>query len=172
MEIRDGRVEDAAEASRLYALSWKETYRGKLPDTYLEQLREDFWQETFQKWIETGEWNIRVAAQGGRILAAAVYGRSQEEGYLSWGEIKSLYVLPGELGKGYGKALFTDVCGLLAKQGFDCLYLWVLKENARARSFYERQGFRATEDELNCYFEGEPYPDVRYIRKCHIRKEN
>ena len=41
--IRNGQQKDAEILSKIYASSWKHAYRGIVPDEYLKNLKDDFW---------------------------------------------------------------------------------------------------------------------------------
>ena len=53
----------------------------------------------------------------------------------------SIYVQPDVYRRGYGRALFTFAVNRLRENGYSKIYLWVLEENRRARSFYEAMGY-------------------------------
>ena len=80
-------------------------------------------------------------------------------GYLSLGaaSIEQLYVAPPHTGHGIGSRLLS-LAKRLRPSGLE---LWTFQENAHARRFYERHGFRVME-----LTEGagndERQPDVRY----------
>lgn len=58
-----------------------------------------------------------------------------------WGSlIENLYVLPSEQGKGYGSTLLRFAMAHCAGTPV----LWVLSNNLRAQSLYQRHGFRMT----------------------------
>ena len=59
------------------------------------------------------------------------------------GQLITLYVEPGWWGTGVGRAVHDAALDRLARRGVDRVVLWVLSTNARARRFYERQGWRA-----------------------------
>lgn len=56
-------------------------------------------------------------------------------------EISKLYVLPGHHGTGASAALMQAIAGHAAERGRAGLWLGVNAQNARARRFYEKQGF-------------------------------
>ena len=60
--------------------------------------------------------------------------------YSGFGEVVSLYLLPAYYRKGYGRELLESVRDALLEH-YEGVYLWVLRENARARAFYEKLGF-------------------------------
>jgi GNAT superfamily N-acetyltransferase len=65
-----------------------------------------------------------------------VAGRSGEVG-----ELYALYLLPAWWSAGVGRALMVSVLDALRGDRYRRVVLWVLADNARARRFYEREGF-------------------------------
>jgi GNAT superfamily N-acetyltransferase len=57
-------------------------------------------------------------------------------------ELYALYVAPAWWSTGTGRALMIRVLAEVRAGGYPRITLWVLTENARARRFYERAGFR------------------------------
>ena len=53
----------------------------------------------------------------------------------------SIYLLPEYIGKGFGRHLLTKCLEELEKLGFRRILLWVLEDNHRAQTFYEKCGF-------------------------------
>ena len=56
-------------------------------------------------------------------------------------ELYALYVRPAWWSTGTGRALMDRVLARSAAAGYSSITLWVLRDNARARRFYERAGF-------------------------------
>jgi len=73
------------------------------------------------------------------------------------GWIDQLYILPGDQGRGIGRALLG-----IAKARLGELNLWAFQRNAGARAFYEANGFAAAEFTDGSRNE-EREPDVRYV---------
>ena len=90
--------------------------------------------------------------------------RDLDSGEPPAGEIYGCYVDPLHWRRGVGSALMVGALASLADAGYSEAVLWVLKENPRARAFYERHGWRA--DGACKWFEvaDEKYPEVRYRR--------
>lgn len=53
----------------------------------------------------------------------------------------------------------------LRQMGFRSVFLWVLEENARARRFYEREGFSESGKVLDDQIGGRALREVQYINK-------
>lgn len=135
--VRRARPGDASAIAQVHVRSWRESYRGLVPDAYLAQLsvagHERHWRQTFAAggWAFVAEWEQRV-------VGFASGGLSRARRDIS-GELYLLYVLRASQGRGVGRALF-DACHYeLARCGHRGLLVWVLAENP-ARGFYERLG--------------------------------
>ena len=57
-------------------------------------------------------------------------------------ELYALYVTPAWWSTGTGRDLMCQVLEETRAGGYPRIVLWVLEQNARARRFYERSGFR------------------------------
>ena len=58
------------------------------------------------------------------------------------GELYAIHLDPAEQGRGTGRILMRDALTKLHQRGWREAGLWVYAENARARRFYERGGWR------------------------------
>ena len=65
-----------------------------------------------------------------------------QEAYLA-----ELYVVPGERGRGYGRALITEAIRVAREQGADYAFVITSEEDRLAQRLYEAAGFRRTEGE-------------------------
>ncbi|GIF19268.1 hypothetical protein Ate02nite_19980 [Paractinoplanes tereljensis] len=115
-------------------------------------------------WSERWKWErdthrLTVAEQDGRLVGFTYVGPSEVDGAA---ELYAIHVDPALVGSGVGKLLMIDALGRLAEISDRRAVLWVLEENATARRFYDRGGWRpdgATRVEA---VGGEPVPQVRY----------
>ena len=78
-------------------------------------------------------------------------------------KIVSIYLLPQYYGKGLGNKLLKSAVLDLKKSGYKSIYLWVLKDNHRAKRFYEKNGFHYNNDECVCEIMGEQLTELRYV---------
>jgi GNAT superfamily N-acetyltransferase len=86
---------------------------------------------------------------------------------VSAGVLQTLYVLPGSWRRGVGTALHDLALDRLHEAGAGEARLWTLAENARARAFYERRGWRVTGRTRVVPFPPHPI-DVEYARATTI----
>ena len=82
--------------------------------------------------------NTLIAMDGKKVVGFISYGNFCDEA-IQAGEIIALYVLKDYYGKGVGKQLMHAAFAVLDR--FSEIYLWVLKDNKRAISFYQKMGF-------------------------------
>ena len=160
MEIRRMTLNDDAEVvGNIYANSWKAAYRGIVPQAYLDGLAGSMWLAV----LRDEQYQSYLAMDGEAYIGASAVCAARDESMVGWGEIVSLYLLPTYFGSGYAEPLFRRVVEALRMQGYQQIYLWVLEENARARRFYEKQGFAANGDRLVLTIEGKELMEVRYV---------
>ena len=164
MDFRNASPADAALMSRIHALSWKSAYRGMVPGRYLDELPEDYWTAAFAEWLAAGTAQALIAYDGETPVGCSVFGPAREEAFAGWGEVITLYLLPKAVGTGAGSALFEAALERLRAMGFCRVTLWALRENDRARRFYERHGFSWNGDTFVDVRTGVPLTDYRYLR--------
>ena len=163
LEIRKASLDDVKDISRIHALSWKTAYKGIIPQAYLDELKESFWVPAFTTWIQDNVLTVQLIVENGSSVGCVAYGKSRDKSLSDWGEIVSIYLLPEYFGRGYGNKLLENALLDLKKYGYQNIYLWVLKENQRARHFYEKNKLQCNKDECTCEIMGKELTDIRYI---------
>lgn len=163
--VRAARPEDARAVAEVHVASWRHTYRGLLPDDYLERLsvddREVMWLGAFAD--PEPKSGAFVAEVDGRIVGFASFGPSRDEDVPErTGEIPAIYVDPSVLGSGVGRELFEAATLALRDAGFARATLWVLEANALARRFYEKAGWAWDGSVGTHMFDCANEPVVRY----------
>ncbi len=163
MNTRKATVDDVKDISRIYAQSWKTAYVGMVPQRFLDTIDDERWVEKFSRDIGDGTLQALMICDGDTPAGCAAFGASRDEKMQGWGEIVSIYLHPEYFGRGYGEALLMATVGALKEQGYERIYLWVLRENERARRFYEKHGFVDNGDACMLDFMGEELVDLRYM---------
>ncbi len=160
LEIRRFCETDSVEdISRIYARSWKKSYRGIIPDDYLNALSETRWSQRLMKDADC----LMLAVEDETPVGGATYCPARDMAMSGWGEIVSLYLLPSHTEKGIGTMLFQGVMDELKRLGLSRMYLWVLEENRPARAFYEKNGFQANGDVMLDNIGGRTVREIRYV---------
>lgn len=145
-QLRPAQAGDAEALAALHAGSWQRTYRGMMPDAFLDGEALDDRRRVWHERLGTPDVDrlVTVADDRGRIIGfICAFAR----GDAGWGAyIDNLHVVPEWHGRGLADALMRDagewVCRTQPGVG---VYLWVMEANARARAFYDRLGARNVE---------------------------
>jgi len=143
LSLRPASAADAALIASIHSTSWQATYRGLLPDSFLDR------EVTRER---AAYWDARLRAPGGerRIVLIAEL-EDEPVGFVcverqpdsAWGVLlDNLHALPQHQGIGAGKLLMRAAEDWAREQGETQLYLYVLEGNTPAIRFYERQGWR------------------------------
>ena len=142
--IREATIDDAPAIAAVHVTAWRETYRGIVPDDFLDGLavepRERMWRDTLARRAERAVYVAEGA--GGRVIGFASGGprEASDPAYASYtGELYAIYLLREAHGQGTGRELVHAVAGRLAEAGMRSLLIWVLAENPSCR-FYEALG--------------------------------
>jgi ribosomal protein S18 acetylase RimI-like enzyme len=141
--IRAADVDDAPAIARVHVDSWRSTYGGVLPADFLESLTEAGYEDRWRRFISERSSRVFVIQEGNAradVVGFASGGRERagETGYS--GELYAIYVLEAWQRQGYGRELVRAVVGGLREMGLEDMIIWVLRDNRRARDFYERLG--------------------------------
>lgn len=141
--IRRGVVDDAREASRMHADTWRGSYRGLVPDALLDGLDSSRWESGWRRGFESMDPTrvVHVAQVAGRIVGFAGGGRARAAappGYA--GEVFALYVHPAQQGQGIGRLLLKAAAEGLVERGLVPIVIWTLFNNPQSRGFYESRG--------------------------------
>lgn len=140
--IRRADVGDAAGIGKVHAESWQTTYRGIVPDTFLDTIDADEWSERQRRNLAEAPEDVVsfVAEVEGQIVGWAVGGPNREPKLHHAGELYAIYLLSGHQRKGIGLELTVATARSLADAGMDSMVVWVLAANQQARRFYEALG--------------------------------
>lgn len=165
LRIRPAADGEARSIATIHVDSWRDAYRGLLPDSYLDRLsveeRERQWTETLDETSTRS--GVLVAEDDGRVVGFASWGPSRDEGAgEATGEVPAIYLEPTAVGTGVGRELFGAATRALREAGYTRATLWVLEVNERARRFYERAGWSWDGTVSDHQFECANEPIVRY----------
>jgi GNAT superfamily N-acetyltransferase len=146
--LRRATQTDAAAIGALHVTSWRETYSGLLPSKMLAELSVDtrtaMWAKILGKPEDFGCAAVFIGEGEGRTVGFGACGENQRDQALSdmgfSGEIGAIYVLRAHQGRGVGRSLMTAMAQELLVAGHTSAYLWVLRQNDPARTFYEKLG--------------------------------
>jgi len=132
---------DALVLAQVLVRAWRETYPGMLPQPFLVRLSPQAYAARWT-WRLLHSDEITLAAEGPDGLVGYASGDTMPRRGPAAAdcEITTLYVLRRAQGEGVGRTLMTGLARALAARGAASLVIWVLRDNLRARGFYEAMG--------------------------------
>ncbi|MET8835006.1 GNAT family N-acetyltransferase [Micromonospora sp. NPDC004540] len=119
-------------------------------------------------WTERVAWEgadhrMTVAERNGELVGFSYLG-PDDAGDPATGLLNAIHLEPAEQGRGTGRALMVDALDAMRARGWSRAALWVLRENATARRFYERGGWTATGEQREDVIGATAVPQLRYAR--------
>jgi GNAT superfamily N-acetyltransferase len=134
--------QDLEPIALLHAQSWRSTYRGIVPDEFLDRRadsdRREFWTTRFSSTAPERRLLLQALGAGSLLGFVSVLLDAEPK----WGaRLDSLHVSPDSKGSGVGHRLFQAAREWIARAApGTAMHLWCVERNAVARRFYERQG--------------------------------
>lgn len=146
--IRKATIKDSYDITKVVTISWNETYKGIVPNDFLEELKhnEDERNEIF---INTFKNQHLVLEINNKVVGFVYYDKCNDKELDNCGEIVALYIMNKYKGLGYGRKLVNEAVKELKNMGFDKMIISCLKGNP-SNGFYEHIGGKYLKD---CIFE-------------------
>ena len=156
IEVRDATIDDADAIATVHIDSWRAGYRDIVPDEYLDSeefatSRRDRWRAW--TWPSAVETRLFVISLHGRLVGFSHAGPERTDLGINRteaatrGEVYGFYLHPTAWGSGCAGALMSRCEEFLRDEGYGSAVLWVLRDNPRARAFYEKAGWSFTGEE-------------------------
>jgi GNAT superfamily N-acetyltransferase len=167
--IRAGSAADAAQVAAVQREGWFAAYEGIIPAEIIDRVTAPDDGARVRQSFRTRPWQRMLVAvapdqedadrkdadqEGASIVGYASFGPETDVLSAPWphplttegkdgkvAELYALYVRPAWWSTGTGRALMERVLARTSGAGYRSIMLWVLRDNRRARRFYERAGF-------------------------------
>ncbi len=143
--IRDATPADARAIASVQIDTWRSTYRGHFPDAVLDGLDLDRNAQRLEQRLRElpAKQLCLVAEAGGAVVGFVMGGPRAFDPVSDEGEVYAIYVRDEHQRAGVGGTLLAEAARRLDVLGLRGLLIWVLRENLKGRSFYERMGGHA-----------------------------
>lgn len=142
--VRDATPGDAYRVAEIHIASWRDTYKGIVPQEFLDSMDVD---ERAQRWTRSFDrtaCKLIVAEVDSEIVGWCYFGECRDSDVqANTAELWAIYLHPSSINRGIGRALWDTATESLRAQGFIRAIVWVATENERAISFYSKCGFVA-----------------------------
>lgn len=171
IRIRPMTSADCDRVAEIRVGGWQSAYRGLIPQSYLDAMDVAQDAERRRTYFAQADGSVvdLVAELAGEIVGWACHGPYRDgEVRTEDAELYAIYVDCGRYGAGVGHALLQESLRRCTAAGHARMLLWVLRDNARARHFYERAGFLTDGAEEPFEVDGVEVPEVRYARELPV----
>ncbi|MER6157818.1 GNAT family N-acetyltransferase [Streptomyces sp. NPDC001868] len=168
LRIREMTPADCRPVAEIRVGGWRAAYAGLVPQSYLDAMDVEEDAEKRRVMLSKPDSPVvnLIAERAGEVVGWAAYGPYRDgDVRTDDAELYALYVRPDDFGGGVGGALLKACTENCATTGHGRMLLWVLRENTRARRFYERHGFTADGAEEPFVIDGVEVPETRYARR-------
>jgi GNAT superfamily N-acetyltransferase len=156
--VRAAVADDAAAVTDLRYAAWRAAYGPLLPAEFFATLDREAAIGRWRRGVVAGR-EACVAERDGELIGFCAYGRCRDDDLPDAREVYSIYVHPDRWSTGAGRALMSAALDTIRSGP---VALWVLRDNARARRFYEIGGWRPDGATRDVTIGGIPLPEVRY----------
>lgn len=165
IELVKATLEDAPLVARLHVWGWRNGYADLLPQSYLDALDIDERTTRWTKNLVDGS-EVWIAKHNGEPASVISYGAPLNPipaGLSNCGELTMIYTLGKFYRRGIGEILFNHARTALKQQGFQKFYLWVLEDNIKGRSFYDKMGGKIVPNaSTEATIDGQTFKEVAY----------
>jgi L-amino acid N-acyltransferase YncA len=136
--IRRAEPADAAGIAHVQVQSWRTTYAGIVPPTFLAEMSEN---EQTARWqmMLTDENVVLVAERESRIVGFTIAGSSRDRAEGCDAELYAIYLHAVDQKLRIGTELLRETARALTERGFTSMDVWVLAANP-SKHFYLRRG--------------------------------
>jgi GNAT superfamily N-acetyltransferase len=140
--IRRARPGDAPAIARVRVESWRTTYRGMIPDAYLDGMKVEASTALWDRVLTAGPNTtcVFVAAHGSDVVGFGAGNRLGEPKHGFDAELTAVYLRREFQRAGLGRQLVGAVADAQLANGAAGLITWVIAANKPARTFYEGLG--------------------------------
>ena len=139
--IRKRNKDDCKDIAHVVTVAWNETYKGIVPDWFLEELKnneEERAKKSYNEFDENDN-NQFVLEVDNKIVGFVNFGITNDEEYQNCGEIFALYIISKYKGNGFGRKLVEAAKKELKNMGYDKMIIACLKGNP-SNDFYKHIG--------------------------------
>ncbi|MDQ8735873.1 GNAT family N-acetyltransferase [Paenibacillus sp. LHD-38] len=164
-EIRWAKLEDARDLGLVHSESYRNAYKGVLPDEFLNQYTPISRERYFYNSLIQGTEHIAITLVNNKAVGCLMLKACSDNDLQKFsGEISAIYLLQNFRAIGLGSQLLNWGLERLKDLGYSTAVLWVLKENKNAIMFYEKQGFMRDGTE-RIILRGRELSQIRYQKE-------
>ena len=146
VKIRKAEPGDEKILAHIQTESWKAAFTDILSPEELERCTNlEKAEQMYHSVLRREGCNMAIEFVADQPHCIAAWGKNRCDLGDTVGELICIHSLQNNWAKGYGSAMMEYVLARFKQEGYKFVILWVFEANTRARKFYEKHGFRLTE---------------------------
>lgn len=150
MIIREANINDAFSIAKVHIDTWRTTYKGIVPDEYLNKMDYDQrgkkWQSIISDASKVGKYIFVAEDEVAGIVGFASCGLDRDGDELYKGELYAIYIFKEYQNKGIGRMLLNRVVNKFIELKINSMIIWALENNYTACRFYEANGGKSVKE--------------------------
>lgn len=161
ISFREATVSDCPAVAKVHVRSWKESFAGIVPQTFLDKMSVEKRATAFAAGFSADSYKMYVAEAPARgVVGFADFGEPRESVGAYEGELYAIYIVPEFQRRGIGERLFNLGVDYFVGGGKSSMYLLAL-EVSPYRLFYEKMGGHVV-GKKRVEIEGVMYDELAY----------
>jgi GNAT superfamily N-acetyltransferase len=158
--VRRARAGDAAAIEQVRFASWQAAYGDLIPQSAFERFDRATGAARWAERLAAGSVLAYVAEADSSVVGFASYGPCRDDDLRGASEVYAIYVRAEYWSAGVGRSLLSAAVASLPDRP---VTLWVLRDNHRARRFYQLAGWSADGMAKDAHLLGGVIlPEIRY----------
>ena len=146
VKIRKAEPGDEKILAHIQTESWKAAFADILsPEELVRCTNQQKAEQMYHSVLRREGCNMAIEFAENQPHCIAAWGKNRCDLGDTVGELICIHSLQNNWAKGYGSAMMEYVLARFKQEGYKSVILWVFEANTRARKFYEKHGFRLTE---------------------------
>ena len=146
VKIRKAEPGDEKILAHIQTESWKAAFADILsPEELVRCTNQQKAEQMYHSVLRREGCNMAIEFVADQPHCIAAWGKNRCDLGDTVGELICIHSLQNNWAKGYGSAMMEYVLARFKQEGYKFVILWVFEANTRARKFYEKHGFRLTE---------------------------
>ena len=146
VKIRKAEPGDEKILAHIQTESWKAAFADILsPEELVRCTNQQKAEQMYHSVLRREGCNMAIEFVADQPHCVAAWGKNRCDLGDTVGELICIHSLQNNWAKGYGSAMMEYVLARFKQEGYKFVILWVFEANTRARKFYEKHGFRLTE---------------------------
>ncbi len=160
--IRKAKLSDEKILAYIQTESWKSAFSDIISAEDMEKFTDIAKVEAmYENVLKSGYAEMSILEIDGKPHCIAAWSKARNPQFSDCAELICIHSLSENCGKGYGSIMMNHILKEIQDSEYDSVILWVFEKNTLARNFYEKHGFKLTDNTQISYGAVE----VMYLKK-------